>query len=148
MIYKCPLPNFPPFLLTLCQNVSHRSQRLPHSSSKLLRQLMQFKASIQAAEFHAHGERGVPYRYQKNQRRTLQPSHNFFTELRTFIPRTCSVMPFCTSRELASSIGRRAAMLGVVKAEKHLVTAGRVEGRREGNSTRAVRRRVVDGIMV
>jgi hypothetical protein len=27
-------------------------------------------------------------------KRTLQPSHNFFTELLTFIPRTCSCIPF------------------------------------------------------
>lgn len=93
MMYTCPLPSFPPFLLTL-----------------------------------------------------LQPSHSFFTELRTFIPLTCSEIPFCTSLDPTNSIGLRAVMpICVVKAEKYLGAV--VEGRKEGNSTRAVRRRVVDGIM-
>jgi hypothetical protein len=77
----------------------------------------------------------------------LQPSHSFFTELRTFIPLTCSAIPFCTSLDPTNSIGLRAVMpICVVKAEKHL-GAVVVEGRKEGNRTRAVRRRVVDGIM-
>jgi len=30
-------------------------------------------------------------------RTDLQPSHSFFTELLTFIPRTCSPIPFCAA---------------------------------------------------
>lgn len=36
----------------------------------------------------------------------------------------------------------------VVRAEKHRWVAGSVDGRMVGNTTRAVRRRIVDGVMI
>lgn len=46
-------------------------------------------------------------------------------------------------------MGLRAAMpVCAVRAEKHRLVVERVDGRMAGNTTRAVRRRNVDGIMI
>jgi hypothetical protein len=39
----------------------------------------------------------------------LQPSQSFLTELLTFMPRTCSLIPFCTSLNPANNVGLRNA---------------------------------------
>jgi hypothetical protein len=89
----------------------------------------------------------LSYREKKVKEHTLHPSHIFFTELLTFIPRTCSPILLC-SIAIVRTIGLRSAV--EVRHENVLVVAdcrsGEViEREKVVNSTRAVRRREVDG---
>jgi len=79
---------------------------------------------------------------------TLQPSHIFLTELRTFIPRTCSNTPaFIPVANPSFSKLFKTGLRAAAAKEKHLALVVGLTVRREGNSTRAVRRKVVVGII-
>jgi hypothetical protein len=89
-------------------------------------------------------------------KRTLQPSHLFFTELIVFIPLAWSAILLCVSPSLTPFItaGRLKICVCVVKEDKHLKLAAIFEvvvvgvRRADGSSTRAVRRNVVVGIIL
>jgi hypothetical protein len=91
----------------------------------------------------------------KPKRHTLQPSHIFFTELRTFIPLTCSCkllsLTPCTEFFPFIKPGLRSvcdcAVAKDLEAVHDFEASAVVEDRREGKTTRAVRRKVVEGII-
>jgi len=88
----------------------------------------------------------------------LQPSHIFLTELRTFMPLICSWISLCFSATPCvnpfpdDKVGLRNVCDCAVTKDREAVhplnAAAFVEDRSEGKITRAVRRKVVVGIML
>ena len=121
MIYTCPFPFFPPFLLT--DYISLDSALQTHTSIS--------RSPTQATK--------------KSRKRTLHPSQSFFTELLTFIPLTCSIATsavFTTTAAVGLVVA--AAVFANATDESALVAVGathfvkHTEGR---SALRAERRR-------
>lgn len=95
---------------------------------------------------------------EKRNNLTLQPSHNFFTELLTFMPLICCCIAlpvlalFGPPFRSASEIVRRIQFVLDVRAENVLLVVGRFRteeaDEKEGNIVRAVRRRESAGRMI